>query len=168
MEKKELYIGIDPGVTGAIAVIDGECRCLYLNDCPTEKSTRKSSRKIVSAIGITNIIKEIKGLKGRCQALLEEPIAMPREGRTMGAVSMLSYGRGVGIWEGALSTYGIKYYTVMPRVWKKELLNSSDKREAVKTARKLFPEYKKKLIKTKHGRAEALLIAYYLLFGGVK
>lgn len=162
MKKNPIYIGIDPGLTGAIAVIDSAGECLLLSDCPTEK---KSAKKIVSPEGIAQVVAEIKKLKRKLLALVEEPIAMPRNGRAMGATSMLSYGRGVGIWEGALSMANIKFETVHPAVWKREFFKQqgSDKSLAIKTARKLFPAIKKKLNRSKHhGRAEALLIAQYI------
>lgn len=171
-KSKQLYIGIDPGLTGAIAVLDSSGKCLLLRDCPTEK---KSLRKAVSPEGIAQIVSEIMKHKGEYNALLEEPVAMPNNGRSMGTTSMLSYGRGVGIWEGALAVAGIKVHTVHARIWKAKIFNgkgnSSDKSYSLKTAKKLFPSARKKLDKTKyHGRAEALLIAYYLytLFQGEK
>lgn len=167
-KSKNLFIGIDPGLTGAIAVLDDSGKCLFLSDCPTEK---KSVKIAVSPKGISQLMADIKKLKGKIHALLEEPIAMPKNGRAMGVSSMLSYGRGVGVWEGALSSTGIEFDTVHPRVWKSKLLPSQrrDKSNSIKAAKKLFPDARKKLANRKHhGRAEALLIAYYLstLFNG--
>ncbi len=162
-KKRRLFVGIDPGLTGAVAVIDKNGKCLLLSDCPTEK---KSLKKIVSPHGVSELVASIKKLKGKLYALLEEPIAMPRAGRSMGATSMLSFGRGVGIWEGALSMAGIQVNTVHPRVWKRKMFpkNGSDKNQSLKIAKKLFPAIRQRLNKSNHhGRAEALLIAYYLL-----
>lgn len=160
---KQIFIGIDPGLTGAIAVLNSSGACVFLSDCPTEK---KSSKKVVSPEGISQLIAEIKKLRGRFYALLEEPIAMPRNGCSMGASSMLSFGRGAGIWEGALSMAKIEFDTALPSVWKRNIFkkSGSSKEDAIRTAKKLFPTAKKSLRLIKHhGRAEALLLALYLL-----
>lgn len=146
-------IGIDPGLTGAIAVLDSSGVCVFLSDCPTEK---KLSKKVVSPEGISQLISEIKKLRGRFYALLEEPLAMPRSGCSMGASSMLSFGRGAGIWEGALSVAGIEFETVYPSVWKRKFLKSGSSKEvSIKTARKLFPKNKKSLSLSKHRQRPA-------------
>lgn len=170
-ERKKLYIGIDPGLTGAVALIDESGKCLLLSDCPTEK---KSEKKAASPKGIASLIADIKRkYKGGFHALLEEPVAMPNSGRSMGVTSMLSYGRGVGIWEGALAMAGVKFDRVYPNIWKRELFNGNkgDKSNSIELARRLFPSARRKLSKIKyHGRAEALLIAYFLsaIFRGEK
>ena len=50
-------MGIDPGLTGAVAVIDKNGKCLLLSDCPTEK---KSLKKIVSPHGVVEFVKSLK------------------------------------------------------------------------------------------------------------
>lgn len=158
----EHFMGIDPGITGALAVVAKDSTVICIEDCPTIKV--KGGRKVTDIYRLAKIMKEIKNKYKRLFAVIEEPVAMPNKGRKMGSVSMLSFGRNVGILEGIIATLGIDYITVHPSSWKRAIFNGkqTDKDGAIELAKKLFPDTKKYLtLKSHHGRAEALLLSLY-------
>lgn len=160
--KYKYFAGIDPGITGAVAVITMDGKTALIEDCPTIRA--KGYRKITDTRRLAKMMREIKNKYKKLYIVIEEPIAMPNNGRKMGAVSMLSFGRNVGIWEGIVSSLGIDYITVHPSIWKKAIFNGkqTDKNGAIRLSRKLFPEARKYLtLKSRHGRAEALLLSVY-------
>lgn len=160
----EYFVGIDPGVTGAIAIIAIDGKVVYIEDCPTIKV--KGYKKITDACRLAKMMREIKNKYKRLYVAIEEPIAMPNNGRKMGSISMLSFGRNFGIWEGIVSSLGIDYITVHPSVWKRAIFNGkqADKSSAIKMSIELFPDSKKYLThKSHHGRAEAVLLSVYAM-----
>jgi len=48
----KLYLGIDPGLSGAIALVDGETRCVMLEDMPTAARGHGRVRHEVDAGGL--------------------------------------------------------------------------------------------------------------------
>jgi len=90
------------------------------------------------------------------QVLLEESQAMPGQGtRSMGTI-----GLGMGVWLGMLATLGLAHPRVRPGVWKQVLGLGKDKAAARLKARQLSPGADLRR-KQDHGRAEALLLAYW-------
>jgi crossover junction endodeoxyribonuclease RuvC len=77
-----------------------------------------------------------------------------------GTRSMFTTGYGMGIWVGILATLEFPYTTVRPQVWKRALRLSKDKEASRLRAIQLFPGADLRR-KKDHGRAEALLLAYY-------
>lgn len=154
------YLGIDPGLSGAIAAIGplGE----HVWDIPTVLvDGKKSSRRAIDLIVLSEIFKS-----DHCQrislAVLEKVHAMPEQGVT----SSFAFGEGFGVLKGMLGYAGIPYSLVAPQTWKGVMLRdgSKDKGAAVVAARSLFP--KAQLIPdgcrvARDGRAEALLMAEY-------
>ena len=66
----------------------------------------------------------------------------------------------MGVWLGILATLGFAYTRVRPGVWKKALGLRSDKEQARLRAMQLYPGADLRR-KKDHGRAEALLLAWY-------
>ena len=146
------WIGIDPGLSGAIAFID-ESGGLIVHDAPTVvvKGTRREYLTPQMAALLS-------GVTGR--AALEQGIPMPRQ------ASNTTYlmGKGGGLWEGILAASGIAYDLVPPQKWKRALgiPVGSDKGASRALASRLFPEYAHLFARVKDdGRAEASLIAEY-------
>ena len=168
------YIGIDPGITGAIARITDNN--ISIVDTPTFKiiTGRRRSKKGVmvdkiksefNAIEMSLILKEL--LTDITYIGLEKVHAMPKQGVT----SQFSFGYGLGIWKGIISAIGtekdvnISLTQVPPQTWKKEMMQGMGKEKdaSVVRALELFPKaqvYFKN--KKDHDRADALLIAEYI------
>ena len=138
------YIGIDPGKSGALALLteDGQCTVV-----PFQESA------------YTAILKAASGPSSVC--CLEKVGAMPGQG----VVSMFNFGHNLGYIEGLLQAFDIPYQLVPPQTWKKEFCVTSDKNTSIEVCRKLFPQVS--LIPTvrsrkpSDGMAEAILLAEY-------
>jgi len=143
-----LFIGIDPGASGAIAVINIERKIILLQDWPGNE---------VSAASYIRDVYNNKG-KSSISAVIEKAHAMPKQG----VKSMFSFGMNYGIYLGILSTLGIPYITITPRIWQKGVISKAqDKKPALAAAQRMFPNAV--LVGPRggkrDGRADALLIA---------
>ena len=138
------YIGIDPGKSGALALLteDGQCTVV-----PFQESA------------YTAILKEASGPSSVC--CLEKVGAMPGQG----VVSMFNFGHNLGYIEGLLQAFDIPYQLVPPQTWKKEFCVTSDKNTSIEVCRKLFPHVcllpTARSRKPSDGMAEAMLLAEY-------
>ena len=138
------YIGIDPGKSGALALLteDGQCTVV-----PFQESA------------YTEILKAASGPSSVC--CLEKVGAMPGQG----VVSMFNFGHNLGYIEGLLQAFDIPYQLVPPQTWKKEFCVTSDKNTSIEVCRKLFPHVcllpTARSRKPSDGMAEALLLAEY-------
>ena len=87
--------------------------------------------------------------------MIEEAQSMPGQG----VRSMFTTGYGLGLWVALLAALQMPYTTVRPAIWK-ALGLGKDKEQARLRAQQLFPTADLRL-KKHHGRAEALLLAWY-------
>jgi len=149
-----VIIGIDPGQTGAVAII-GDDRC-YVLDTPTE--TVKKGKGTKTEYLPAEMVQMLKGFKN-AHCFIEKVGAMPGQGVT----SMFNFGKGFGLWIGILAALEIPYTLVTPQAWKKAMMQGiGDKDAARGRAQQLFPSKSKELSRKKDiGRADALLIAEY-------
>jgi crossover junction endodeoxyribonuclease RuvC len=150
-----MYIGIDPGLGGAVACVaaDGTLQALY--DVPTlTLSTSRGTRQEYDVAGLVELLAPYTGMPAH--VVIEESQAMPGQGTR----SMFTCGLGMGVWLGVLSALQLPHTRIRPHVWKKALGLKADKEQARLRAMQLYPAADLRLRKH-HGRAEALLLAYY-------
>jgi len=153
-------IGIDPGVTGAIAVIRNSITDFAVHDLPI---TQLDSGKYIAALDLIGILRNLRRGESAV-AYLERVHAMPKNG----SVAAFSQGCTFGAIVAAIEVAGIPLVLVTPIGWKSALgvrgaKGESDrarKERSLGKARLLFPNAPLERAKD-HGRAEALLIAYY-------
>lgn len=149
--------GIDPGITGAIAVLeDGSIRAVY--DLPvTPKATGKG--QALNAALLARMVAELR----IDAALIEAQRPMTKQGVRQGVTSVFSLGRTTGVLEGVLAAVGVPYELVEPAVWKRAAgLLKAEKDMSRTKALQLFPGQAEQLQRKKdHGRAEAMLIAWH-------
>ena len=135
------YVGIDPGKDGALAMIDDKGRVTIF---PFDEAV---------------YVAALYQMKGRSKCALEKVGARPGQG----TVSMFSFGENFGFIRGVLEAFNIPYELVRPQKWKKEFSLTSDKKQSIVTAHRLFPDVdlrKSERCKKDHpDSAEALLIA---------
>ena len=106
-----ILLGIDVGITGALAVIDGEGRLLDVVDMPCLQDG-PAGRRAINAPLLSCEISTI----GQCkQAFVEYVGPRPMEG----AVGAFSFGRSKGIIEGVLAAHGISIQWFTPPSWKR-------------------------------------------------
>lgn len=148
-------IGIDPGLTGAVAVLSGTGTLEGLHDVPVlTLKVQRGTRMVYDVPGLVALLEPYRGLQ--VHVLIEESQAMPGQGTR----SMLTIGFGYGLWLGILATLQLPYTTVRPAVWKRSMGLGKDKEASRLRAQQLYPGADLRL-KKHHGRAEALLLAHY-------
>ena len=139
-----LFIGIDPGANGAVAVISREQEIILLQDYP---GNEVAAANLLRGVSEQNVF-----------AAIEKAQAMPKQG----VRSMFKFGTNYGVWKGILATLGIPFREITPRTWQKGVIaKAQDKKPAVAAAARMFPKaelYGPRGGK-KDGRADALLIA---------
>lgn len=177
------YVGIDPGVTGAIAIMrDPQVAFTQpqpeweILDIPTVTiKVGKKNRTILDLREMWKIIIHCAG--STTHFLLESPVMGPamrgRDGAGDGSeiagqsvVTLANSFRLNGQIEAMLAiaaeTWQSKYEMVNPQVWKRQVMpgEARDKEAARQKAIQLFPSMAEHLkLKKHHNRAEALLLA---------
>jgi crossover junction endodeoxyribonuclease RuvC len=164
----KIYIGIDPGVTGAVAitnvVLHSPYHILYGNetlvfDMPVisvANTQRKESR--VWGKELFNLLNSLPKDRSIMTAVIER--THPMKDTAMTAFSM---GMSRATILAALEIACIPYIEVSPLAWKKHFkLTKCDKDASRTLAIQRFPELTDQLkLKKHHNRAEALLLALY-------
>lgn len=152
-----VYVGIDPGLTGAVAVIYEDGKILLYDTPTTELKINNKKKQEYLPSEMANILRDCSLTE--CQVFIERVSARPDQG----VVSMFGFGKGYGIWIGILATLEIPYTLVTPQAWKKEIMKgTSDKDAARLRAHQLFPQAVDRLNRKKDiGRADSLLLAEY-------
>jgi crossover junction endodeoxyribonuclease RuvC len=148
-------IGIDPGLSGAVAVISPES--LKIFDMPTMTVERNGkAKRQVSASELADIFSPYDSSK--CHVYVEKVSAMAGQGVT----SVFSFGRSFGMIEGILAAFKLPVTYVAPATWVKAVGRGQGKDASRARAMELFPNNQADFkLKKWDGRADAALIAYW-------
>ena len=143
-----VILGVDPGVSGAIAfyfpIIPSR---IAVDDVPVAGGE-------INAAELARLIR----IHQPTLAVIERVSAMPGNG----GVSMFNFGRSYGDVRGVIAALDIPLHFVTPQKWKKHFGLSADKDESRLRAIRMFPAVSEQFkLKKHHGRAEAALIAMY-------
>jgi crossover junction endodeoxyribonuclease RuvC len=153
-----IVIGIDPGLTGAIAGLNADGTLRAVHDLPV---IRSDSLAWINGGDLYSLICDLKQPGTACRVVIEQAQAMPK----MSTTAMFHYGMGFGSILSIVQITGLRLEFVRPAVWKRALgLAGANKHKgaALDKARLLWPDAPLQL--RKHdGRAEALLIAHHSL-----
>jgi len=152
-----IIIGIDPGLSGGIAVLDNN-KVLELFDMPVMADGKKNKKQLNSAL-LAKLIKESTSNTSESAVIVEQVNAMPGEGVT----SMFNFGQTFGAIKGICATLELPIFFVRPSKWKKhfELINSSKDASRTK-AIEMYPHLAEKLSKKKDvNKSDAILIARF-------
>ena len=140
------YLGIDPGKSGAAALIHEDGQDVF--DWPGDVALAADK------------LKEWRIQYNIAGAALEKVTARPGQG----VVSMFSFGQNLGSWQGMLSALSIPFVMPTPQAWQKGLIDKKAGKDpkscSLATARRLFPDADLRL-KKHHGRADALLLGWW-------
>jgi len=119
----DTYVGIDPGKTGAAVALDKR-------GIPVDWIAADHRDEGYASGGLywpnrmgdwLRAVNETRG--GIVLAVLEKQQCRPMEGRS----SILTTGRGQGLWEGALAALGIPFVLVPPGTWTRAIFGSMPK-----------------------------------------
>ncbi len=151
-------IGIDPGLSGAIAILENN-KVLNIFDIPVMSEGKKNKRQLNSAL-LVNLLKEnINNKEEEVVVVVEQVNAMPGQGVT----SMFNFGQTFGAIKGICAALELPIYFVRPSKWKKhfELINSSKDSSRTKVI-EMYPKLSNQLAKKKDvNKSDAILIARY-------
>ena len=150
-------IGIDPGLSGAIAVLEDK-RVLSIFDMPVMAEGKKNKRQMNSA-QLVSIIRENIKASEEVAVVVEQVNAMPGQGVT----SMFNFGQTFGAIKGVCAALNLPIFFVRPSKWKKhfELINSSKDSSRTK-AIEMYPSLSNQLSKKKDvNKSDAILIARF-------
>ena len=141
-----LFIGIDPGKSGAISFLDDESKYTWsLNlDC-TDKDM---------ADGVRDALFSQEGGAADAFAAIEKVASSPQ----MGVKSAFTFGQSFGKLEMILNCFGVKFEYVSPSKWQGDMKcrTKGDKNITKAAAQRLFPE-----LKITHKNADSLILAEY-------
>ena len=150
-------LGIDPGLSGAIAVMEDN-KVLNLFDIPVMSEGKKNKRQLNSAL-LVSLLKENIVSHEEVAVVVEQVNAMPGQGVT----SMFNFGQTFGAIKGVCAALDLPIFFVRPSKWKKhfELINSSKDSSRTK-AIEMYPKLSNQLTKKKDvNKSDAILIARY-------
>jgi len=155
-----IYIGIDPGVTGAFAALcDGGTNSV--GDIPVLTITRNGRKRTEpDALMCADALRESGD---ESLVAIEVNQARPVEGRRDSLISAHRMGMNVGVWLGICAALRRRVEMVYPQQWKRWAgLIGADKEASRALALRRWPMLADGLSRKKdHNRAEALLIADY-------
>ena len=144
-----VYLGIDPGFTGAWGLINHHgdyigCGDMIHND---------------KWIDNNSVYREICLARDQddMMIVIEAVHSMPKQGVSSSFKFGMAYGSAISLAQRFL----VDWELVIPKVWKRDLGLTSDKADSLNMARQKWPEAPLKRIKD-NGRAEALLLAEWL------
>lgn len=148
-------LGVDPGASGALCVLDTVSGQVEIIDMPTV--TIKRGTRQVRQVQPALVVAALKELNPD-RAVVERVGAMPGQGVS----SMFAFGRAAGVIEGALAGLAIPYTDVPPATWIKTMGVRGGKDGARNRAIELYPAQAQLFARVKDdGRADAALIATF-------
>lgn len=134
-----IYIGVDPGASGAVVAINERFECEFIKNDSTE-------RDIAEFVANWATIDSF--------AMIERVNAMPKQGVS----STFKFGKSYGFLRGCLISKSIPFEECSPVVWQRAMgcLSKGDKNVTKARAQQLFPK-----VKCTHAISDALLIAEF-------
>ena len=154
-----IFVGIDPGLHGAVAWIDGERKQVRVQDCPLINGE-------YDYFGMWKALQDASW-NGAAQTVvtMEKVHAMPNDGRC----SAFSFGVGYGAWLAIAGMLRLTPNLVSPQAWKRTMLAGvpNDKQAEAKALKQRFQGHE--ICSQLHGprgglrdgRVDALLLAEY-------
>lgn len=155
------YMGVDPGLSGAIARVAIDARgCpleLLVEDMPVHRIERNGRKNtaVIDTHRLADLLREWGPEVRLC--VIEEVGAMPKQG----VASTFTFGRAFGNAEMAVAAAGIPVRYLQPRAWKAHYrLGGKSKDASRQAASRLLPRWADRWARVKDdGRAEAVLMA---------
>jgi crossover junction endodeoxyribonuclease RuvC len=156
-------IGIDPGITGAVALVrydaEGTIKLEAVFDLPTvSKTTNARTKQEVNLPALANMLRQAIDVPfpARFDVFLEDVHAMPGQGVT----SMFRFGHVAGAIEGIVAALKIPMQKVQPKQWQALVRVRKEPDAGRLRASQMFPAQADLFARKKdHNRADAALIA---------
>jgi crossover junction endodeoxyribonuclease RuvC len=146
------YCGIDPGLSGALAVVD-EHRVVFIDDLPVHHI--RAGNKTRAELDLGGLRSIMAGLEVE-HTFIEQVSARPGQG----TVSMFRFGFCTGAITGIVAGLGMRYSLISPQRWQRLAGCGPAPDEARRRAGQLYPDAVPHLARKRDaGRADAILIA---------
>lgn len=152
-------VGIDPGATGAIALLDSYGELVEVHDMPYAGG----AVLVASLADVINAFSDMAGAgprygDGIVHAWVEQVHSHPGQG----VASTFKFGQSYGAILGVLGALAVPIDHVSPMKWKRAMHVTKDKGTSRRLAAERWPRHADKFKRVKDdGRAEAALIALY-------
>ena len=165
-----VFLGIDPGLSGALAAVGARGEVRYLRPMPVlQTKVGRSTRHVYDHHELRVCAAKLHAT-GVVSAVIERQQAMPQQGVT----SMVTVGYGAGCLAQLLVDHDIRHEVVGPQVWQKvfsirggQKATTTTKDQARKVALDLFPSLQAEMESAGYNKAQqggvvdAVLIAEY-------
>ena len=143
-----LIVGLDPGLTGAVAILNPGGHLIDVYDLPV-------IGKHINAAELATYEGWRSNPTG-FHAVIEQVASRPGQS----SVATFTFGHGVGSIEATFAVLGVPLTRVTPATWKKHFGLGKDKNDSRRKATELWPAKSSYFARVKDdGRAEAALIA---------
>ena len=156
-----IRIGIDPGISGAIAAMSEDgTECFGVWDMPVMDRPGKVNKQQVDGAALADLLREIHHDRHDALiAVVEHVQSMANHGVT----SSFNFGESFGVIKGVCQALRVPMHFSRPQAWKKSAgLIGADKDASRTLCIQQFPEVANDLrLKKHHGRADAILIALH-------
>lgn len=155
------YLGIDPGLGGAIALLDSDAKAIWVEDMPTLRTTK--TRRVIDQAALLDLLDPLRSRSlygGDVRVVIETAIVLPGQGASSG----LKIGIGYGQILGQLAALRLPFWPVAAQRWQGGILGKCEKGTAKDVSRafasRTWPDVQLGERKSQD-RADALCIALY-------
>jgi len=124
-----MKLGIDPGISGALALLTEDDRLVEVWDMPVSPKLSGKGNQVNAALLVSMFQQAIALAQNAghdVTVFLEQVGAMPGQGVT----SMFGFGRSAGVIEGVAAAMALPVHMVTPQAWKKRAGLSKKPKEA--------------------------------------
>lgn len=154
-----VMLGIDPGLNGAMALMDGQGEIIKMWDMPTLDRAHGKGREINGYL-LADMVREAQEIANKkIEAMMELVGPMPRDSRP----AAFKFGDTFGVIRGVLAARYVKLHYTRPAEWKRyHGLLKKDKEASRSLAIQKWPEHRDLFKRVKDSdRAEAVLIGEF-------
>ena len=151
-----MYLGIDPGFSGALAVLNDNLDIIHYQDMHI---IQVAGKRELNEPEIRDIFNKFSPHYTKLTVGIEKSQTMPNQGVVSSGRYMASYGFLRGLCVGM----GLPYILIRPPSWKKAMLSDmpKEKGSSIQKVGQLYPHIN--LTRKKdHGISDAILIARYM------
>lgn len=156
--KPSYYLGVDPGLSGALAFFDPDSNDLIVHDMPCHEIIRNSKTKRQLDLYQLGMLVDSMATK-TIAAHIEQVSSLPGQGVS----SVFSFGFSAGAIQAVVAANLIPMTLTPPATWKRQMGLSASKDASRLRASQLMPKHAHYWARAKDdGRAESALLAYLM------
>lgn len=146
LDRQRILLGIDPGLSGAVAWFWPAVNAIRADDMP----------RVDNEVNAAQLAAWLRDVRPDC-VFMEDAWSRPNDGH----MQAFRFGQSFGAVKGVLAALGLPYSLVRPQLWKRDLRLTPDKEQSRALAIRTWPESDCFRRVRDHGRAEAALIALW-------